>query len=67
MPRVARPGRRFVSQEEAAEYLGLDVRTIRRQIAAGKLHGYRFGNKIIRIDLHEVEQLLKPIPTTQTG
>ena len=67
MPRVTRLGRRFISQEEAAEYVGCDVRTIRRKIAAGELHGYRLGEKVIRVDLREVEQLLKPIPTTQTG
>jgi excisionase family DNA binding protein len=58
---------RYASLEEAATYLGCDARTVRRQIAAGRLKGYRFGNKTIRVDLDELDTLLKPIPTASEG
>jgi excisionase family DNA binding protein len=59
----ARP-QRYASLEDAAAYLGCNTRTVRRQIAAGHLKGYRFGSRIIRVDLDELDALLKPIPTT---
>jgi excisionase family DNA binding protein len=58
---------RYASLEEAAAYLGCDARTIRRQISRGQLKGYRFGNKTIRVDLDELDTLLKPIPTASEG
>ncbi len=56
---------RYASLEDAAAYLGCNTRTIRRQIAAGHLTGYRFGSRIIRVDLAELDQLLRPIPTVR--
>jgi excisionase family DNA binding protein len=56
------PSRRLVSIEKAAAYVDASPRTIRRSIAAGKLTGYRFGNRLLRIDLNEVDSLLRPIP-----
>lgn len=38
--------------EEAAEYLKVSTRTIRRMIAeGGKISSYRIGGRVIRIDL----------------
>jgi excisionase family DNA binding protein len=59
--------RRYASLEEAASYLGCNIRTIRRRIAAGELTGYRLGSRIIRVDLEEVNALLEPIPTVKAG
>jgi excisionase family DNA binding protein len=47
---------------EAADYIGANPRTIRRYIAAGRLTGYRVGPRLIRVDLDELEALLRPIP-----
>lgn len=56
--------RRWLSQAEAAEYLGVTDRTIRNYIARGQLRAHRpRGSRLIRIDLHELEDLLRPIPT----
>ena len=55
---------RFVSQETAAERWDVSVDTIRRLIRQGKLTGYRLNNRIIRVDLAEVDACFQPIPTT---
>ena len=54
---------RFVSLEKAAAYLDTSPRTIRRSIAEGRLTGYRFGKRLLRIDLNEVDASLRRIPT----
>ena len=46
----------------AAEYAGVSPKTIRRYIAAGRLAAYRVGPRLIRVDLAEVEAMLRPIP-----
>jgi len=62
------PGRqRLVSIDAAAEFAAVNPRTIRRRIAEGRLTGYRFGPRLIRVDLEEVEALLRPIPTVGGG
>lgn len=55
--------RRLASIEKAAAYVDTSPRTIRRSIAEGRLTGYRFGDRLIRVDLNELDALLRPIPT----
>jgi excisionase family DNA binding protein len=50
-----------------SEQYGVSERTLRRYIAQGKITGYRLGPRMIRVDLDEVEQLLKPIPAAKAG
>jgi len=52
--------------EQAADFAGHSQRTIRRDIDEGRLRGYRFGPRLVRVDLDEVEALLRPIPTIGT-
>lgn len=53
----------LVSLAEAAEQFGVSVKTIRRRIADGTVHGYRVG-RLIRVDLKELQQqLLVEIPS----
>lgn len=47
---------------QAADYLRLTERSIRRYIAEGKLPALRLGEKHIRIRVADVDALLKPIP-----
>jgi excisionase family DNA binding protein len=54
--------RRLANIAEAADYIGANPRTIRRYIASGRLTGYRVGPRLIRVDLNEVDALLRPIP-----
>lgn len=59
----SRPSR-LESLANAADYAGVTTRTMRRYIASGRLIGYRVGPRLIRIDLDELEAMLRPIPTT---
>jgi excisionase family DNA binding protein len=54
---------------ELADYLQISMVTARRLITRGVIPGYRFGNRIIRVDLNEVDDILgaRPMPTAQTG
>lgn len=49
------PGRRYISVDDAATYLGVGVRTVRRWIADGKLPAYRVGGYLLRVDLNELD------------
>jgi excisionase family DNA binding protein len=60
------PTPRYVSLAHAAEYADCNERTLRRLIADGKITGFRLG-RVIRIDLNELDQALKPIPTIKAG
>ena len=59
---MATPRRTLITIPAAAEHLGCAPRTIRRYIAQGRLSGYRAGPRLIRVDLNELEQMLRPIP-----
>jgi excisionase family DNA binding protein len=52
--------RRYATQAEAAEYLGVTTRTIRQMIADGRLTGYRLNPRFIRIDLNEIDAAMTP-------
>lgn len=53
----------FASIAAAAVYAGVSTKTIRRRIADGSLSGYRFGPRVIRVDLAELEAQMRPIHT----
>ena len=58
------PRRRWLSQQEAADELGVTDRTIRNYIKRGELRGYRVrGSRLVRLDRADVDRLLTPIPT----
>lgn len=53
---------KYVSLSSAAEEFGISVKTIRRRIADGTVHGYLVG-RLIRVDLNELRQtMLVEIP-----
>jgi excisionase family DNA binding protein len=54
---------RKISLQEAAERRDCSERTIRRYIATGLLTGYRMGPRLIRVDVAELDEMLRPIPT----
>jgi excisionase family DNA binding protein len=58
--------RRYISQQAAAEVLGVDVVTIRRWIAEGKITGYRLAGKLVRVDMNEIERtIVQVIPAKE--
>lgn len=46
----------------AATYLDVDPKTIRRLIYSGELPAYRLRNKVVKIKLADLEQVLTRIP-----
>lgn len=60
--------RRWLSQAEAADYLGVTDRTIRNYIRRGTLKGHRVrGSRLVRIDRAELDALMRPIPSARGG
>jgi excisionase family DNA binding protein len=52
--------RRWVSVQDAAEYIGVTDRTIRQMIADGRLTAYRSGTRLVRLDLNEIDAAMQP-------
>jgi excisionase family DNA binding protein len=56
----------WLSQADAAEFLGVTDRTIRNYIARGILPASRIkGSRSIRISQADLEELLRPIPSAK--
>lgn len=56
--------RRWLSQIEAGEYVGVTDRTIRNWIARGVLPASRVrGSRSIRIDIADLDALMRPVPS----
>lgn len=61
--RAETPDPSFVSLAAAAGEFGISVKTVRRRIADGTVHGYLVG-RLIRVDREELRQkMLVEIPT----
>lgn len=56
-----------LSVAQSAARLGVSPWTIRRRIADGSLTAYRVGPKLIRVDVAELDALLRPIPAAGGG
>lgn len=55
--------KRLSSLPIAADEYGVCTKTLRRWISAGRIAGYRFGPRMIRVDLDELDALLRPMAT----
>lgn len=60
---MSRQTRRLVSITDAATYADVSVRTMRRYIATGRLTGYRVGPRLVKVDLADLDNLARMIPT----
>lgn len=68
MPSRNLPPSPWLSQAEAAEYLGVTDRTIRNYVARGDLPAARVrGSRLIRIAQSDLDALLGPIPSAKAG
>lgn len=54
--------RRWVSIAEAAEYAGVSDKTIRRRIADGSLPARRLGRRLLRVELADIDEMMRPVP-----
>ena len=62
-----RAKQRLSSIPDAAEQYGVHHQTIRRYISAGRITGYRFGPRMLRVDLDELDALMRPLATAKRG
>ncbi|WP_396929174.1 helix-turn-helix domain-containing protein [Mycolicibacterium sp.] len=54
--------RRWASLKQAAEYIGIDdARTIRRWISEGRITGYKLNQRVLRVDLNEIDSAMTPV------
>ena len=51
--------RRYASVLEAADYLGVNPATVRVMLADGRLTRYQLGERIVRVDLNEIDAKMK--------
>lgn len=51
-----------MSLQQAALRVGVSVDTLRRRIRAGNLRAYRFGERLIKIRVEDLDNLVRPIP-----
>ena len=55
--------RRYASVATVAEMYDVDPITVRRWVASGLIHGYRIGDRLIKLDLDEVHaKVVQEIP-----
>jgi excisionase family DNA binding protein len=59
-PKSPSTRRRWISQQEAAEHLGVTTRTIRQMVVDGRLRAYKSGSRLIRLDLNEIDAAMQP-------
>jgi excisionase family DNA binding protein len=52
----------WMSQQDAAEYLGMTVKTLHRYIANGSLTAYRVGGRVIRLHARDLEAFATQSP-----
>ncbi|WP_415105336.1 helix-turn-helix domain-containing protein [Micropruina sp.] len=60
--RLGTPASEWVSFQQAAQLVGVSVDTLRRRIRAGKLPAYRFGERLIKIRVEDLDNLVRSIP-----
>ncbi len=59
------PSAEWLSLQQAAAIYGVSVDTLRRRIAHGHLPASRFGRRLIRVRVEDLERLFRPIPTVR--
>lgn len=52
----------WLSLQQAAAVYGVSVDTLRRRVAAGELPASRFGERLIRIRVDDLDRMFRPIP-----
>lgn len=55
-PPTSERARRWATTQEAAEYLGVSVRNVRKMISDGRIRAYRSGGRAFRLDLNELDE-----------
>ena len=58
---------RYAPIRQAAEANGIAYRTLLLWIARGEIQAYRFGPKLLQVDLDELAALRKPVDLAARG
>jgi excisionase family DNA binding protein len=58
---------RWASLPQTAKYTGMHIDTIRRRIKDGRIQAYRFGPRLVRIDLNEIDAMMRPLQKNSSG
>jgi len=61
-PAWGQPAPEWLSLQQATTIYGVSVDTLRRRISAGKLPASRFGVRLIRVRVEDLDRLYRPIP-----
>lgn len=59
--------RRWATTRETAAYLHIGERTVRRMVADGHIVAHRIGRRLVRIDLNEVDEAFRVLPSAGTA
>lgn len=62
---TAVPTPEWASLQQAAALHGVSVDTLRRRIREGRLPAYRFGDRLIKVRIADLDNLFRPIPVGQ--
>jgi excisionase family DNA binding protein len=46
--------------QDAADYMGVSIRTLREWITQGRITGYKINARVIRVDLNELDAAMQP-------
>jgi excisionase family DNA binding protein len=59
IPHNGRPAeRRYAKVDDAADYAQVNPFTIRKMVSDGRIHGYRIGKHLLRVDLNEIDAVM---------
>ena len=61
-PARGQPAPEWLSLQQAAAIYGVSVDTLRRRISAGKLPASRFGVRLIRVRIEDLDRMYRRIP-----
>lgn len=50
--------RRYATVKVAAEYAATSTNTVRRWVQQGKVNGFGYGTRFLRVDLNEIDAML---------
>lgn len=64
---VSAQTKRYLAISEAATIFDVHHSTVRRWISQGRITGYRLGPRMLRVDLNEIESMLRPLATANRG
>ena len=57
----------YLTPDDAAAFLAVSPRTLRRMVAEGRVRALRLGPRLVRYNRADLEAALSPIPTVRSG